>query len=183
MTEPSASKVESADAYSIAHLKLVRRVFYGRWVAAILIVIAFALLINAFAHGQIAWNVVAQFFTAKAILAGLVNTIIMTICAMVLGIALGVLFAVMARSPNPLYGVAQFIGFFAARRCLSAAAVVQPADLPTLGIPGCSKCARSTDLAVHRDALGWDNQGRTAKSRAGSCRSMPVRPRPRRRSG
>ena len=140
MTERLASQVESADAYSIAHLKLVRRVFYGRWVAAILIVVAFALLINAFAHGQIAWNVVAQFFTAKAILAGLVNTIIMTVCAMVLGIALGVLFAVMAMSPNPvLYGVAQFyIWFFRGTPLLLQLLLWFNLALifPTLGVPG-----------------------------------------------
>jgi polar amino acid transport system permease protein len=140
MTDSPATRIESADAYSIAHLKLVRRVFYGGWIAAILIVVAFAFLINAFAHGQIAWNVVGQFFTAKAILTGLVNTIIMTICAMVLGIALGVLFAVMAMSPNPvLYGVAKFyIWFFRGTPLLLQLLLWFNLALifPTLGIPG-----------------------------------------------
>ncbi len=140
MSDSPATRIESADAYSIAHLKLVRRVFYGRWIAAILIVVAFAFLINAFAHGQIAWNVVGQFFTAKAILTGLVNTIIMTICAMVLGIALGVLFAVMAMSPNPvLYGVAKFyIWFFRGTPLLLQLLLWFNLALifPTLGVPG-----------------------------------------------
>jgi polar amino acid transport system permease protein len=149
MTDPSATRVESVDAYSIAHLKLVRRVFYGRWVAAILILIAFAFLINAFARGQIAWGVVGQFFTAQAILIGLVNTIVMTICAMALGIALGVLFAVMAMSPNPvLYGVAQFyIWFFRGTPLLLQLLLWFNLALifPTLGIPGLFE-ARTVDV-------------------------------------
>src|SRR5258705_1050589 len=140
MTDPSVNRMDSEDAYSIGLLKLVRRVFYGRWVAALLILVAFAALVNAFAHGQIAWNVVGQFFTAKAFLAGLVNTIIMTVCAMALGIALGVLFAVMAMSPNPvLYGVAQFyIWFFRGTPLLLQLLLWFNLALifPTLGIPG-----------------------------------------------
>ncbi len=66
-------------------------------------------IIRAFAMGQIEWKIVGQFFTAPAILAGLVNTVVMTICAMVLGLTLGVVFAVMVMSPNPvLKAVATF---------------------------------------------------------------------------
>ena len=86
-------------AFATAHLRHVPRRYYGRWTAAAVILLAFAVLIQAFAAGQIEWKVVGQFFTAKAILIGLENTIIMTICAMALGIALGVLFAVMYMSP------------------------------------------------------------------------------------
>ncbi len=149
MTDSATAADIPANAHSIAHLKLVRRVFYGRWVAAILIVVAFGMLINAFAHGQIAWKVVGQFFTAQAILAGLANTIIMTICAMALGIALGILFAVMAMSPNPvLYGVAQFyIWFFRGTPLLLQLLLWFNLALifPTLGIPGLIE-ARTVDL-------------------------------------
>jgi polar amino acid transport system permease protein len=149
MTDRPAAGDGAPDAYSIAHLKLVRRVFYGRWVAAILILVAFAFLIHAFANGQIAWKVVGQFFTAQAILAGLVNTIIMTVCAMALGIALGVLFAVMAMSPNPvLYGVAQFyIWFFRGTPLLLQLLLWFNLALifPTMGIPGLFE-ARTVDL-------------------------------------
>ena len=140
MTDRPAAIEGPAEVLSIAHLKLVRRVFYGRWIAAALILTAFAFLIHAFANGQIAWKVVGEFFTAKAILAGLVNTIIMTLCAMALGIALGVLFAVMAMSPNPvLYGVAQFyIWFFRGTPLLLQLLLWFNLALifPTLGIPG-----------------------------------------------
>ncbi|MFY8038649.1 MAG: amino acid ABC transporter permease [Bosea sp. (in: a-proteobacteria)] len=97
----------------ITGLRIVPRRFYGRWVAAVIIMAVFAWIVKAFAEGQIAWNVVAQFFTAPAILNGLVNTVIMTACAMALGITLGVIFAVMYMSPNPvLRGSALFYIWF-----------------------------------------------------------------------
>src|SRR3954471_7521711 len=100
-------------AYDIAHLTHVRRRHYGRWLAAALILVAFGFLAKAFAEGQIAWNVVGQFFTAPAILQGLWGAVWMTFCAMALGIALGVVFAVMAMSPNPvLKAVATFYIWF-----------------------------------------------------------------------
>lgn len=105
--------------YSIAHLRHVPRRHYGRWVAAALILLALAAIVKAFAEGQIAWAVVGQFFTAPAILSGLANTILMTVCAMALGIALGVLFAIMMMSPNPVLKTVAvgYIWFSAARRC------------------------------------------------------------------
>ena len=149
MTGSHTAAKSPADIYSIAHLKLKRRVFYGRWVAAIVILVAFGFLVNAFAHGQIAWKVVGQFFTAQAILAGLANTLIMTLCAMALGIVLGILFAVMAMSPNPvLYGVAQFyIWFFRGTPLLLQLLLWFNLALifPTLGIPGVLE-ARTVDV-------------------------------------
>ena len=106
-------------------------------------------LIHAFATGQIAWKVVGQFLTAKAILNGLENTIIMTICAMALGIALGVLFAIMMMSPNPvLKNVARFyIWFFRGTPLLLQLLLWFNLALifPTLGIPGLFE-ARTVDL-------------------------------------
>ena len=61
------SAVTSRPEFSIAHLRHVPRRYYGRWLAAALIVLAFAFVIHAFATGQIAWKVVGQFLTAKAI--------------------------------------------------------------------------------------------------------------------
>ena len=99
--------------YDIAHLRHVPRRHYGRWLAAGLILVAFGFLAKAFAEGQIAWAVVGQFFTAPAILQGLVGAVWMTFCAMALGIVLGVIFAVMAMSPNPvLKAVAMFYIWF-----------------------------------------------------------------------
>ncbi len=133
--DPASRQVD----YSIAHLTHVRRRHYGRWAAAALILTAFGLLVRAFAEGQIAWAVVGQFFTAPAILSGLVYTIVMTFCAMTLGIVLGVLFAAVfaslrhrlpGRADAARAGVLAAVGF-----ALSGLlpAMVVPANPPGVG--------------------------------------------------
>jgi polar amino acid transport system permease protein len=125
---------------SIAHLTHVPRRHYGRWIASLLILLVFIYVAKAFAEGQIDWKVVGQFFTAQSILDGLGNTIIMTFCAMALGIVLGVLFAVMVMSPNPvLKGVAVFyIWFFRGTPLLLQLLIWFNLALvfPRIGIPG-----------------------------------------------
>ncbi|AFE58434.1 polar amino acid ABC transporter inner membrane subunit [Rahnella aquatilis HX2] len=76
--------------------------YYGRIFASVVILVLLALLVNAFAHGKIEWQYVAQFLTAKAILFGLGNTIVMSVLAMALGIVFGVIIAVMRMSQNPV---------------------------------------------------------------------------------
>jgi polar amino acid transport system permease protein len=129
-----------ASPYSIAHLRHVPRRHYGRWVAAVLILVALAAVVRAFAVGQIAWPVVGQFFTAPAILSGLANTILMTICAMALGVVLGVVFAIMVMSPNPVLKPwrSATSGSSAARRLLLQLLLWFNLALvfPVIGIPG-----------------------------------------------
>ena len=140
---------EASNEFSTAHLRHVQRRYYGRWLAATLILAAFAFVVHAFATGQIAWKVVGQFFTAKAILIGLENTIIMTICAMALGIVLGVVFAVMYMSPNPvLKNVARFyVWFFRGTPLLLQLLLWFNLALifPVIGIPGVLE-GRTVDL-------------------------------------
>jgi polar amino acid transport system permease protein len=135
-----ASSSAPRDMGDITGLRIVPQRFYGRWIAAILILAIFAWIVKAFAEGQIAWHIVAQFFTAPAILAGLVNTVIMTACAMALGLTLGVIFAVMYMSPNPvLRGSALFyIWFFRGTPLLLQLLLWFNLALvfPKLGIPG-----------------------------------------------
>lgn len=91
----------------IAHYTHVPNRHWGRWAAVAVIVLLLAGLARAFAVGDIEWRFVGAFFTAPAIMAGLYNTLWMTFGAMALGIALGVVTAVMRMSPNPvLQGVA-----------------------------------------------------------------------------
>ncbi len=85
----------------ISGYTLVTERHWGRWVAVAIMVVLLAALARAFAIGQIEWVFVGQFLTAKSILDGLVNTILMTIGAMTLGITLGIVTAVMRMSPNP----------------------------------------------------------------------------------
>lgn len=86
----------------------------GRWIVAGLCLLALALIVRAFALGRIEWAFVAQFLTARAILVGFLNTLIMTACAMSLGIVLGLVAALMRLSGNPVARVtaAGYIWFF-----------------------------------------------------------------------
>jgi polar amino acid transport system permease protein len=135
--------------FAVAHLKVVPRRFYGRWLSAALILLVLAFIINAFAHGQIEWKVVAQFMTAKVIMHGLLNTILMSIYAMTVGIVLGVIFAVMVMSPNPmLRAIAGFyIWFFRGVPLLLQMLLWFNLALvfPMMGIPGLFE-ARTVDL-------------------------------------
>jgi polar amino acid transport system permease protein len=83
-------------------LERVRRRYWGRYAASAAIVVVIGYIVAAFAHGQIEWQTVGRFLTARTILWGLGNTVIMTILAMALGIALGVITAVMRLSSNPV---------------------------------------------------------------------------------
>ncbi len=91
----------------LSGLPAARRLHWGRWLAALLIVAVLLALARAFAHGQIEWSYVARFLTVPVILTGIFNTVAMAVLAMALGIGLGVVVAVMRLSPNPvLAGVA-----------------------------------------------------------------------------
>src|SRR5271156_6709008 len=86
----------------LAGMTVARRMHWGRWTAAILVVLALAALVRAFARGQIEWSYVGRFLTVPAIIDGIVNTVVMTVAAMAIGIVLGVIVAIMRLSPNPV---------------------------------------------------------------------------------
>jgi polar amino acid transport system permease protein len=134
---------------AILSLPRVGRLHLGRWVSATLVLLALAFVVKAFAEGDIAWKVVGQFFTAPAILGGLANTVIMTVCAMALGIALGVIFAIMAMSPNAVMrgSAAFYIWFFRGTPLILQLLIWFNLALvfPTIGIPGLFS-ARTIDL-------------------------------------
>jgi polar amino acid transport system permease protein len=124
----------------ISGYTLVAERHWGRWVAVAIIVLLLAALARAFAVGQIEWTFVGQFLTAKSILDGLVNTILMTMGAMTLGITLGIVTAVMRMSPNPvLKGVAMgYAWLFRGTPVILQLLLWFNLALifPTLGIPG-----------------------------------------------
>ncbi|GCA53714.1 amino acid ABC transporter permease (plasmid) [Sinorhizobium meliloti] len=133
-TPPADSK------YEIAHLKLVPKRHIGRMIAAGIVLLLFAGLVRAFSVGQIEWSYVRDFLFAPAILAGLYNTLLMTVAAMGLGIVLGVVIAIMRISGNPVLSSIA-IGYIWVFR--GAPALLQlmlwfnlALIFPTLGIPG-----------------------------------------------
>jgi polar amino acid transport system permease protein len=89
----------------LSGMTIARRLHWGRWIAASLIVLALAALVWAFAKGQIEWSYVGRFLTVPAIIGGIVNTVVMAVAAMALGIVLGVAVAIMRLSPNPVLRV------------------------------------------------------------------------------
>ncbi|MCI0752214.1 amino acid ABC transporter permease [Teichococcus vastitatis] len=97
----------SAALPDVSGYSIVPQRHWGRWLAVAAIALLLAGLVRAFAVGQIEWDYVARFFTAPTILSGLFNTVVMSVGAMALGIALGIAAAVMRMSHNPvLRGVA-----------------------------------------------------------------------------
>ena len=83
-------------------MPVARRLHWGRWLAAAVILGVLGLVGRAFAGGQIEWAYVGRFLTVPAILSGIANTVVMAVLAMAVGIVLGVVFAVMRLSPNPV---------------------------------------------------------------------------------
>lgn len=121
-------------------LIIVPRRHYGRLIGAALVCMVLAAIVHAFAVGQIEWDYVAEFLTVPVILKGLVNTIVMAILAMLLGIALGIVFAVMRLSANPVLSVTAlgYIWLFRAVPALLQLLLWFNLALifPTIGIPG-----------------------------------------------
>lgn len=80
-----------------------RRRHPGRWVAAVVVAVLLAQLVNMLVTNEnFGWSVVAQWLTAESIMRGLGVTLLLTVIAMVIGIVLGVLLAVCRISGNPL---------------------------------------------------------------------------------
>jgi polar amino acid transport system permease protein len=86
----------------ISRMPVARQLHWRRWLAAAAIVVVLAVIGRAFAGGQIEWSYVGRFLTVKVILDGIVNTMVMAVLAMALGIVLGVVVAIMRLSPNPV---------------------------------------------------------------------------------
>ena len=96
----------------------------GRWVTGAIVVLLAAMLVHTLAFSwtyrggvhqpRFQWNVIGQYFATRPVFLGLEITIELTVLAMVIGISLGILFAVMRLSPNPLVSSASwlYIWFF-----------------------------------------------------------------------
>jgi polar amino acid transport system permease protein len=87
----------------------------GRWVAsAIVALIAVSIANSIVSNPRFGWGHVGHYLFAERITSGVLVTIELTVAAQALGIALGVLLAVMRLSPNPLIsgGSWLYIWFF-----------------------------------------------------------------------
>jgi polar amino acid transport system permease protein len=75
----------------------------GRWVAAVVVLaIAAGILYTFVTAPNLKWDVVRHYLFHRLILQGVVTTLELTVLAMLIGIVLGVVLAVMRLSPNPV---------------------------------------------------------------------------------
>ncbi|MEU9104787.1 amino acid ABC transporter permease [Streptomyces xanthophaeus] len=75
---------------------------YGRWISAVVVAVLLAWLVYAFSQGKVIWGTVGDKLFDPSVIAGLGNTIIISVSSMALGLVLGILFAVMRLSNNPV---------------------------------------------------------------------------------
>ncbi|WP_338896139.1 amino acid ABC transporter permease [Streptomyces sp. TG1A-60] len=74
----------------------------GRYVSAAIALGLLGSIIYAFAQGNINWGAVPEYFFNGRVIEGLLNTLLLTVVSMLIGIAGGVLLAVMRLSRNPV---------------------------------------------------------------------------------
>ncbi|MDR3079942.1 MAG: amino acid ABC transporter permease [Streptomyces sp.] len=75
---------------------------YGRWVSAVAVLLLLAALIAAFAGADIQWSITGDNLFTSASVSGAWHTLLISVCAMALGLLLGVVAAVMRLSQNPV---------------------------------------------------------------------------------
>ncbi|MEV6653096.1 amino acid ABC transporter permease [Streptomyces sp. NPDC051219] len=87
---------------------------WGRWVSGVVVVALLGALVYAFSQGDVNWDTVGDFIFDDRILTGMGRTLLISVLSMIIGLVLGVLFAVMRLSKNPVTGAVAwlYIWFF-----------------------------------------------------------------------
>lgn len=84
-------------------LRMIARRHPWRWVSALLALAAGTGIVWAFASSpNIQWNEVGSYLTARSVLDGIGLTLLLTLAAQSIGVAGGIVLAVMRRSSNPV---------------------------------------------------------------------------------
>ncbi|MGI6853904.1 amino acid ABC transporter permease [Mesorhizobium sp. 1B3] len=124
----------------ISDYHIVARPQFGRWVSGTLIIVILGMIGYAFANGKIEWEYFWRFMTVPTILAGVANTVLLAILAMIVGVVLGTIFAIMRSSDNPIMRSVAFgyIWLFRGTPVLLQLMLWYNLALvfPTVGIPG-----------------------------------------------
>jgi polar amino acid transport system permease protein len=75
----------------------------GRWISAVIVLIIAASIVRAvIVNPDFHWHIVGQYLFDHRIVSGVLKTLELTVLSMLIGIILGLLFAVMRLSPNPV---------------------------------------------------------------------------------
>ena len=114
MTAPPESPAAVADAPH-ADEPIIRLRHPGRWVAAALLLVLAAMFVDfVFTSPRLRLDLVAGYLFERSILQGLLVTLELTVVAMLVGVVLGTVIAVMRLSENPLLrgAATAYVGLF-----------------------------------------------------------------------
>jgi polar amino acid transport system permease protein len=98
-TQTEPGKMQDA---STLDLKIVPRRHVARWISAGLVVVFLVWLGVSFSRAQLDWPTVSEYLTVPVLIQGIGVAIVLTAVAMVIGLVLGVVTAVMRLSKNPV---------------------------------------------------------------------------------
>ena len=99
---PSPLPAPSAAALPPATIRAIPVRHYGRWISAVIVIALAVALSYAFSQGDVRWATVPEKLLDGTILSGLWHTMVISVASMALGLLLGILFAVMRLSRNPV---------------------------------------------------------------------------------
>jgi polar amino acid transport system permease protein len=82
----------------------------GRWVAIAILAVLAAMLVNGvITNERFRWDTVGAYLFDRMVFQGALETLRLTVLAMLIGVALGVVLAVMRLSPNPILSTAAWL--------------------------------------------------------------------------
>jgi polar amino acid transport system permease protein len=103
MASTASVKAQPAGGEPRDEIKAVPVRHWGRWIAAaIALLIVASLVRSAITNDRFEWDVVGQYLFDRRVLEGVLLTLELTLLAMLIGIALGVVLALMRLSQNPV---------------------------------------------------------------------------------
>jgi polar amino acid transport system permease protein len=87
---------------------------WGRWVSGTVVLLLLGFVVYAFATADIKYRTTGHYFTFDTIVRGAGRTLLLSVLAQGMGIVLGVVFAIMRQSANPVTGAVAwfYIWFF-----------------------------------------------------------------------
>lgn len=88
---------------AIVRVKARRRTPWGRWIAAVVLLVLAALVVQLFAFNRnMRWDVVGKFLFESTVLTGVVTTLQLTVISQVVAIVIGFGIALLQHSRNPV---------------------------------------------------------------------------------
>ncbi|MEU3465168.1 amino acid ABC transporter permease [Streptomyces sp. NPDC006733] len=103
-TPPSGWAGTATTAVPAQAIRAIPVRHYGRWVSAVVVLAVLAGLVYSFSQGDVRWATVPEKLFDDSILTGLWHTVLISVLSMLMGLLLGVLFAIMRLSKNPVTG-------------------------------------------------------------------------------